>query len=82
VTVSLLQACDDPALFGVEPWPRQREILAQIDSGDYREIVLALGRRSGKNLMAALVGLHDVALSTSRCEDGLSASDKREKAIE
>jgi hypothetical protein len=61
VTVSLLQACDDPALFGVQPWPRQREILAQIDSGDYREIVLALGRRSGKNLMAALVGLHDAA---------------------
>jgi len=46
-------------LFGVEPYPRQAEILAQIDSGAYREIALALGRRSGKNLLGAIVALHD-----------------------
>jgi hypothetical protein len=59
--VGLLEACRDPSLIGVTPWPRQAEILAQIDSGMYREIVLALGRRSGKSLMAAVVGLHDAA---------------------
>jgi hypothetical protein len=55
-TPSLLQAA---RLFGVEPYPRQAEILEQIDSGQFREVVLACGRRSGKNLMGAIVALHD-----------------------
>jgi Terminase large subunit, T4likevirus-type, N-terminal len=55
-TPSLLRAAK---LFGVEPYPRQAQILEQIDSGTYREVVLALGRRSGKNLLGAIVALHD-----------------------
>jgi hypothetical protein len=55
-TPSLLRAA---RLFGVEPYPRQAAILEQIDSGAFREVVLALGRRSGKNLMAAILANHD-----------------------
>jgi phage terminase large subunit-like protein len=62
VGISLLDAVNDRALLGsVTPWPEQRKVLEQIDSGRYREVVLALGRRSGKSLMAALVAVHDAA---------------------
>jgi hypothetical protein len=57
--VGLVQACQDPNLLGIDLHPRQREILEQIDSGRFHEIVLVLGRRSGKSLMAAAVAVHD-----------------------
>lgn len=53
----LVEVCDDPQLFGFKLWPRQRELLDSIDRGA-RIHVLALGRRSGKTTMAALVLLH------------------------
>lgn len=56
-TPTILQACDDPALFGFELYPRQREILASIEAGP-RIHCLALGRRSGKTTLAALAALH------------------------
>lgn len=60
--VSLMQAINDPDLLGqVKPWPEQRRILGLVDSGRYREVILALGRRSGKSLMAALIAVHDAA---------------------
>ena len=56
--VSLLEAVTDPRLLGATPpWPRQLSILEMIDSGRYREIVLALGRRSGKNFIAGRRGI-------------------------
>lgn len=55
--VGLLAACDDPQLFGLPLWPRQRDLLAAVAAGP-RFHVWALGRRSGKTTMAALVGLH------------------------
>jgi hypothetical protein len=54
--VGLLEACDDPQLFGLPLWPRQRERLAEVDAGP-RLHVWALGRRSSKTTMKALVGL-------------------------
>lgn len=58
---SLVAACDDGRLFGFPLWPRQRALLAAIEHGP-RMHVLALGRRSGKTTMAALVGLWDCLL--------------------
>jgi hypothetical protein len=55
--VALLAACDDPKLLAFAPWPRQRDLLAAAESGP-RLQVWALGRRSGKTTMAALVCLH------------------------
>jgi phage terminase large subunit-like protein len=56
--VGLLEACDDPHLFGFKPYPRQRELLKAIESGP-RVQVLCLGRRSGKSTMAGLLCLHN-----------------------
>jgi hypothetical protein len=55
--VALVQACDDPDLLGFPLWPRQRDLLAEVEAGP-RLQVWALGRRSGKTTMAALVALH------------------------
>lgn len=57
--VPLLGACVDPALFGLAPWPRQRELLGAVERGP-RIHVWALGRRSGKSTMAALAALHNL----------------------
>lgn len=59
--VGLLAAADDRMLFGLELWPMQRELLAAVDEGP-RMHVLALGRRSGKTTMAAVVCLWDCLL--------------------
>lgn len=42
-----------------EPWPRQTEMLAEIDRSRARIVVLRLGRRSGKGRMAALLGVYE-----------------------
>lgn len=52
----LVEACDDPDLFGVELTPRQRELLAAVEAGSLLH-VWALGRRSGKTLLSCLIGL-------------------------
>lgn len=59
--VGLLRACDDPELFGFEPWPVPREWLAAIERGP-RLQAIAAGRRSSKSLTAALVGVHTCVL--------------------
>jgi hypothetical protein len=58
--VGLLEACDDPKLFGVKLWPKQRELLASLDRTP--NAVWACGRRGGKTLLASIVALHDVLL--------------------
>jgi hypothetical protein len=55
-SVGLLEACDDPRLFGLELWPRQRERLEEVERGP-RVHVWAFGRRSSKTTMGGLVGL-------------------------
>jgi hypothetical protein len=59
-SVGLVAACDDTELLGFRLWPRQREILAAVERT--RLHVWALGRRSGKTSMCALVGLWDACL--------------------
>jgi len=54
--VGLVEACDDPELFGFPLWPAQRELLDAIDA--HRLTFLALGRRSSKTTTMAIVGLH------------------------
>lgn len=54
--VGLLDACEDPELFGLDLWPRQRELLGS--AADHRLNVWALGRRAGKSTMAAVICLH------------------------
>jgi hypothetical protein len=58
---ALVAACDDERLLGLELWPRQRDLLAAVEQGP-RMHVWALGRRSGKTLMAALACVWDATL--------------------
>lgn len=61
MSVGLVAACQDSRLFDFSLWPRQQELLAAAESGP-RVQVWALGRRSGKTTLAALVCLHDALL--------------------
>ena len=62
LATGLLDACDDANLLAFPLWPRQRDLLADVERGP-RVHVWALGRRSGKTTMAALVCLWDALLS-------------------
>jgi phage terminase large subunit-like protein len=53
--VGLVEACDDRELFAVDLWPRQREILAEVERPDKRLFVFSQGRRSGKTFLSALI---------------------------
>jgi hypothetical protein len=56
---SLLQAVEDRELFGFEVWPVQRDMLAAVESAEWDTHIWAVGRRSGKSTLAALVCLHN-----------------------
>lgn len=55
---SLLEAVDDRDLFGFDLWPVQRDMLAAVESVEWDTHIWAVGRRSGKSTIAALVCLH------------------------
>lgn len=76
--VSLISACDDPRLFGFALWPCQRDLLAEAERGP-RLHVWALGRRSGKTTLAALLGLWDCLLRPEL--DGLVRQGERRYAV-
>jgi hypothetical protein len=59
--VGLVRACDDPDLFNFQLYPRQRKLLEAVERGP-RIHCWALGRRSGKSAMCALVGLWHATL--------------------
>lgn len=61
LAAALLESCDDSALFGIELWPRQRELLAAVEEGT-RLHVWRLGRRSGKSTLGGLIALWDCLL--------------------
>jgi hypothetical protein len=56
-----VRACDDRDLLGFDLWPAQRRILEAVERGP-RIHAWALGRRSGKSTMCAIVGLWDACL--------------------
>jgi hypothetical protein len=62
LAAGLIDACRNTRLFNFDLWPRQAELLRTVEDGP-RVHVWALGRRSGKTTMAALVCLWDCLLS-------------------
>jgi len=48
-------------LFGVDLWPKQREIIGTFYEGSYRELVQCMGMRSSKSFMSALIGAIETA---------------------
>jgi hypothetical protein len=59
-TAGLVAACDDPQLLNFPLWPRQRELLANVER--HRLNVWAAGRRIGKTSCAALTLTWDATL--------------------
>jgi hypothetical protein len=57
----LLEACDSKRLLAFPLWPRQRGLLGAVEEGP-RIHVWAVGRRSGKTTLAAIVCLWDALL--------------------
>ena len=55
--IGLLEACDAPELFGLKLFPKQRELLAAVESG-VREHVWAIGRGGSKLTLAAVILAH------------------------
>jgi GNAT superfamily N-acetyltransferase len=56
LSAGLVDACDRSDLFGVQLTPEQRALLAAVEAGCLLH-VWALGRRSGKTLMGALIAI-------------------------
>lgn len=54
MAVSISKFASDPNLLNTPLWTKQAEILEEFWQGDYRLAVWALGRRSGKSVMAAI----------------------------
>lgn len=72
MATSLLKACEDKRLIGLEPHPAQRELLERI--GANRIVVAACGRRFGKTKAAAAAALWNLLLVPELDLDG---SEKR-----
>ncbi len=56
--VSISQFASDRLLLNLQLWERQAQILEEFWQGNYNLAVWALGRRSGKTLMAAVVATY------------------------
>lgn len=56
--ISISQFAADPNLLNTPLWPKQQEILEGFWQGNYAIAVWALGRRSGKTLMSAIVATY------------------------
>jgi Terminase large subunit, T4likevirus-type, N-terminal len=75
--VGLLEAVDDRKLLGAgfKPWERQRALLEGVEGGP-RVQVWALGRRSGKTTLAALVAVWD-CLFRPELQERVRAGERR-----
>lgn len=56
--IPINQFSSDPGLLNTPLWPKQAEILEEFWQGNYAIAVWALGRRSGKTLMAAITATY------------------------
>lgn len=65
-------------VLGFEPWPRQIEMLAEIERSHARIVVLRLGRRAGKGVLAALLGVYE---ATSNAAVHRAAVRRGEQAL-
>ena len=60
--VPILQFCEDPNLLGVSLYPEQKRVLHEFWEGEHTLGLLALGRRSGKTLLAAICAAYSATV--------------------
>ena len=58
MAISISKFASDPNLLNTPLWPKQSQILEEFWQGNYTIAVWALGRRSGKTLMSAIVATY------------------------
>jgi len=65
-TVKILKAlqdpvffCEDPYFLGLKPFPKQAEVLRKFYEGNYTELVLIAGNRSGKTTLASIFASYE-----------------------
>lgn len=76
MAVSINQFASDPNLLNLELWPKQAEILEQFWQGNYSLAVWALGRRSGKTLMSAVVATYAACMLSSEYKKHLRPGER------
>jgi hypothetical protein len=74
ITVSKFSS--DPNLLALQLWDKQKEILEEFWSGDFSVGVWALGRRSGKTLMAAVVATYAACMLADAYKSFLRSGEK------
>lgn len=76
MAISISQFSADPNLLNTPLWDKQAEILEQFWTGSYTLAVWALGRRSGKTLMAAVTATYAATMLASEYKRHLRPGEK------
>jgi hypothetical protein len=74
ITVSKFSS--DPNLLALQLWDKQKEILEEFWNGDFSVGVWALGRRSGKTLMSAVVATYAACMLADAYKSFLRSGEK------
>lgn len=74
--ISITQFAKDKNLLNLELWDKQSEILEEFWSGNYSIGVWALGRRSGKTLMSAVVATYAACMLSDAYKSFLRSGEK------
>lgn len=75
-SVSIIDFAEDPNLLGVELYPEQRRILLEFWEGDYTLGLLALGRRSGKTMLAAISASYCATVLSDQYREHLRSKER------
>ena len=76
MAISISQFAKDRLLLNLQLWPRQNEILQEFWSGNYSLAVWALGRRSGKTLMAAVAATYAACMLADEYKQRLRPGER------
>ncbi len=74
--IPITQFANDPNLLGTPLWSRQSEILESFWNGNYTLAVWALGRRSGKTLMASVTATYAACMLADEYHKCLRKGEK------
>jgi hypothetical protein len=76
MALSISQFASDPNLLNTPLWDKQAEILEEFWTGNYTLAVWALGRRSGKTLMAAVTATYAATMLADEYKRHLRPGEK------
>jgi hypothetical protein len=76
MAVSISQFASDPNLLNTPLWDKQAQILEEFWTGNYTLAVWALGRRSGKTLMAAVTATYAATMLADEYKRHLRPGEK------